>query len=79
MGNSGDGRLTADSTHFRLQRAGDELTASVSEDGTNWREIGKTTIKLPADVQIGVVAGHNKTVGFEATFEDFHVTKAKGG
>lgn len=73
-GNSGDGTFSTPSTTLRLTRAGSKVTAAISENGTEFRELDPLTIKLPETVQIGVAAGHNTTTPFEAEFEKYTLT-----
>ena len=79
IGASSGAVLHADATHLRLTRKGNEITASLSEDGVNWLSSSPLKIELPATLQVGLVAGHNKTVEFEADFEDFSVKKTADG
>jgi hypothetical protein len=55
---------------LKLVRAGDRLTGYESVDGSNWTEIGSTTLKLPETVYVGLVASsHLKDKLCAATFD----------
>ena len=54
----------------RLERAGDNLTASVSTDGAAWRVVGTEAIALPATVYVGLaVTSHASGTLATATFD----------
>jgi regulation of enolase protein 1 (concanavalin A-like superfamily) len=71
MATGADGTLQEETTMLRLSRTGNKVVGAVSEDGATWRELDPLTVKLPEKVQVGVVAGHNTTNPFTATFENF--------
>lgn len=73
-GNSGDGTFSAPATTLRLTRSGNKVTAAVSDNGTDFRELDPFMVKLPETVQIGVAASHNTTTPFEAEFEKYTLT-----
>ena len=59
----------------RLQRSGDTITASFSNDGVSWTVVGTETISLPATVFIGLpVTSHNAGLAATATIDNVTVT-----
>ncbi len=70
----GDGITAPDAPMFlRLERRGDEFTATASPDGKSWRAFPSRTVKYPATVKIGVAASSSSSQDFNATFEGFRV------
>ena len=69
--------LKEKSTWLRLQRKGDELLASVSEDGKKWTELKTLDVKLPAKVQVGVSAGTTSSEVFSPFFDRFTLRKGR--
>jgi autotransporter-associated beta strand protein len=43
----------------RLERAGNQLTGSVSPDGATWTRVGSVTISMASSVQVGLCANSN--------------------
>lgn len=62
---------------LRLERAGDLMTASISEDGQTWELLARDTIPLPVDALIGLaVTSHDSTRIATAVFTNVAVTAA---
>ena len=74
MGGSMDKIVDSADMTLRITRKGNTVTGAVSEDGTTWHELDPLTVKLPENVHIGLVAGHNTTSPIEARFENFVLT-----
>ncbi len=68
MGTSDELPLTGKTVYLRLERRDAKVIASISADGVNWTAMDPIDVKLPAHVQVGVVAGHNTSSGFEVEF-----------
>ena len=69
------GPLLAAPTWVRLERTGDTITASFSNDGVGWTLVGTETIALPATVFIGLpVTSHNAGTTATATIDNVTVT-----
>ena len=64
-------------TYLRLQRKGDKVLASVSQDGKKWNDLEPIEIKLPEKLKIGVSAGGTSSDKFEPTFDQYELTPAK--
>ena len=63
---------------LRLMRAGDQFTASMSEDGVGWTTIGTVNVTMPATVPGGlVVNSHDPSSLNTSTFD--HVTVTASG
>jgi regulation of enolase protein 1 (concanavalin A-like superfamily) len=59
----------------RLDRAGNVFTAYVSADGTNWTQVGSTTIAMTSSETVGLfVCAHNGNVLGKVTFDNVKVT-----
>ncbi len=71
--------LKEEATYLRLERKGDKLLASVSEDGKEWKELPALELKLPAKLKLGVAAGTTSTEEFSPHFDRFRLRKGKGG
>jgi regulation of enolase protein 1 (concanavalin A-like superfamily) len=72
-----DGTLEEDRpAYLRLTRKGDELTAAVSQDGKEWRELPALKVKFGRTVKVGVIALQNTKAGYEAEFEALKVVPA---
>jgi hypothetical protein len=66
---------------LKLQRVGDDFTASTSEDGSNWQVVGTTTVVMHEFTNGTITAGlavtsHDPTVLHTATFD--HVVVLSG-
>ncbi|MCI0684304.1 MAG: sigma-70 family RNA polymerase sigma factor [Gemmataceae bacterium] len=57
--------------YLRLQRFGPHLFPAGSHDGERWTNLPPITGELPAVLQVGLVAEHNTSEGFQASFSDF--------
>jgi regulation of enolase protein 1 (concanavalin A-like superfamily) len=69
---------SADTPRLRITRKGNTLTPATStDDGKTWKELEKLETKLPAKIQVGVVANHNTDTEFAATFDEYSVKPAK--
>ena len=71
-------RLGGEEAYLRLERRGDKVHASVSEDGTKWSTLDPLDIELPAKVKIGVAAISTSTTPFVPTFDQFQLKKGQG-
>jgi regulation of enolase protein 1 (concanavalin A-like superfamily) len=69
--------LKEKSTYLRLERKGDRLLASVSEDGKDWTDLPPLEVKLPAKVKLGVTANSTCTEPFSPHFDRFKLRKGK--
>jgi regulation of enolase protein 1 (concanavalin A-like superfamily) len=57
-----------------LVRSGNTLTASMSTDGTNWVQVGSTTIPMAVNVFVGLaVTAHNNGTVNTSTFDGVQV------
>src|SRR5947199_401510 len=61
------------STHLRLERKGNEVTASYSHDGKEWTAVKTLTVDLPAQLQVGVAAVNSSNREFVVEFDQFKV------
>ena len=57
--------------YLRLQRFGPHLFPSGSDDGERWTHLPMITGQLPETLQVGLVAEHNTSEGFQAAFSQF--------
>ena len=63
--------------YLRIERRGDTLAASWSEDGEQWKAWKSVAdLHLPEELQVGLAAVNVTNQPFEATFEDWSVTPA---
>ena len=61
---------------MRLTRAGDTFTAYQSADGSQWVQIGYSTISMVSNVYVGlVVTSHDNSTLDTATLNNVSVTK----
>jgi regulation of enolase protein 1 (concanavalin A-like superfamily) len=65
------------STFLRLQRAGNQFTASVSDDGVEWEETNSTLAEFPTRVKVGVSAVNTAATQFTVQFSDLALVAAK--
>ncbi len=64
-------------TWLRLNRIGNVFTGFGGYDGTNWTQLGKVTITMPAQIYLGfAVASHNTNQPTTAQFVDYETTPA---
>jgi regulation of enolase protein 1 (concanavalin A-like superfamily) len=61
-------------TYVRLERKGDRILASVSQDGDKWSELPPLEVKLPAKLKIGLAAGTTSSEPFKPRFDEFRLT-----
>jgi regulation of enolase protein 1 (concanavalin A-like superfamily) len=64
-------------TYLRLERQGDKLLASVSQDGDKWTELKPLELKLPAKLKLGVSGGGTSTEVFAPRFDQFSLKQKK--
>ena len=69
--------LKGKQTYLRLERKGDKLLASVSEDGKKWTGLKPLELKLPARLKLGVCAGTTSTEPFAPRYDGFKLRKGK--
>src|SRR5262245_26794399 len=69
--------LKQKATHLRLERRGDRLVASVSEDGKEWKEFDPLEVKLPAKLKLGMTANSTCTHVFSPHFDRFEFRKLR--
>jgi hypothetical protein len=65
-------------TFVRLERKGDELLASVSHDGKEWKEMKALEVTLPAKLKTGVSAGGTSMNVFTPRFDQFQLKQRAG-
>ncbi|BCU78418.1 DUF1349 domain-containing protein [Luteolibacter sp. LG18] len=59
----------------KLNRTGDVLTGSISDDGVTWTQVGTATISMASGIYVGLaVTSHDNTQGCAATITDVTVT-----
>ena len=59
----------------RLQRTGSTIVASVSSNGSDWREVGRDTFTMPSSALVGLaVSSHTSSATATATFDNVSVT-----
>ena len=58
-------------TFLRLERQGDKVLGSVSQDGKEWHTLTPIEVKLPAKVKIGVAACTLQSKSFAPSFDRF--------
>lgn len=61
---------------LRLERRGDQITASYSEDGKTWKTYPTQNVKLADKLKVGVAALNASTRPFVASFEELKLTPA---
>lgn len=70
--------FTGWSTHLRVDRRGDRLTASYSHDGTGWTGVKEFSVEMPPKVFVGVAAVNTAAQPFNVQFEGLSVTVFPG-
>jgi RNA polymerase sigma factor (sigma-70 family) len=74
--------LEGGATWLRLERRGVKVLGAISADAVRWTAFEPVALRLPQRCYIGVAAGQNTTVPFEASFSEFElfhkVTAAAG-
>ena len=74
-GSASGGAYTLPDAWLKLTRAGINIAAYESPDGTNWTEVGATTISLSDPVTIGMfVCSHSASVLNTSTFQDVSIS-----
>lgn len=64
---------------LKIERAGDQFTGSISEDGVDWQVVGMTTVHMPSAVAASlVVTSHDPAVLNTSTFDHVAVTNRPG-
>jgi regulation of enolase protein 1 (concanavalin A-like superfamily) len=61
-------------TYLRLERRGDALLASESQDGQEWNNLPPLNLNLPPTVKIGLHAVSTSAAPFSPQFSDFRLT-----
>jgi hypothetical protein len=69
--------LEGKETYLRLERKGDKVLGSVSEDGKTWHALNPIDLKLPKKVKLGVAAGTTSTDTFSPRYDSFKLTQAR--
>jgi regulation of enolase protein 1 (concanavalin A-like superfamily) len=69
--------LTGKTTYLRMERKGELLMGSISEDGKKWRDMDPITIKLPAKIKLGVAACTTSSEPFAPHYDQFKLTAKK--
>lgn len=72
-GGTTDEFFKGNSTWFRLQRKGDRVIASYSDDGKEWKVAREVKVVLAAKLSIGVAAVNSSDKPLTVEFEDFKV------
>jgi serine/threonine protein kinase/regulation of enolase protein 1 (concanavalin A-like superfamily) len=70
------------SAYLRLERKGDQITASFGPDGVRWVSFPGLTVTLEPDIEIGLVVINTSTKPLVARFEEYQVItfpKSEGG
>jgi regulation of enolase protein 1 (concanavalin A-like superfamily) len=63
-------------TDLRLERRGNRIVASFSQDGARtWKAFGEKTVDLPRKVKVGVAAVQGTNSPFSVTLEDLKISK----
>ena len=63
------------SNFLRLERKGDQVTASVSKDGIKWKAFPPRTVRLPTKLKLGVSATSSSEGPFTVTLENLRVLR----
>jgi RNA polymerase sigma factor (sigma-70 family) len=64
---------TEKATYLRLERRGNKVYGSASNDGIQWAALEPIEIDLPKKVKVGLLAGHNTSTAFEPSFEEWKI------
>lgn len=65
----------AKETSLRLERRGNKVYATVSQDGQNWIPLEPKTVALPAKLRVGVAAVNSSTSDFRPQFEAWRLSR----
>ena len=68
---------TNHSAYLRVERRGDKVATAFSYDKGDWQSLGSATVGWGAMVKVGVVAENNFNAPFEATFDQYELTRPK--
>ena len=69
------GPYTFPNAWVKLTRSGNNISAFTSPDGSNWSQVGTTSVPMAADVTVGLfVASHNPSATSTVTFDNVTVT-----
>ena len=71
--------LAVKDSWLRLERKGDKVIASWSQDGKSWQNYPAQDVKLPDKVKVGVAALNASSKSFVASFEELKLTPAGEG
>ncbi len=71
-------RLTAKEIYLRLERRGDTMLGSVSQDGMKWIELPSIGIILPRKVKLGVDVVSTSSRTFAPSFDQFQLKQDQG-
>jgi regulation of enolase protein 1 (concanavalin A-like superfamily) len=77
-GNTSVRPLEDKAAYVRLERQGDKLLASVSQDGKEWKELKPLEVKLPAKLKLGVSLSTSSRDVFAPCFDQFQLKRGKG-
>ena len=66
--------LQGSEVFLRIERHGDQITASESSNGAEWKPVGSLTLSLPKGIQVGVSVGNNTSSAVTVEFSDFLVS-----
>ena len=73
IGNAGIKPLKGKETFLRLERQGDKILGSISEDSKEWQTLAPIEVKLPAKIKIGVAACTTSSEPFAPRFDRFQL------
>ncbi len=63
-----------ESTWLKAVRRSNQITVSLSHDGTNWQEVRSFAVELAAEVQVGIAALNTSDEPFVVDFENLNIT-----
>lgn len=64
------------STWFKISRQGENLSLSMSQDGSDWTDLRAVKLDLSDEISVGVAAVNSSTKPFTAEFEDLKLEVA---
>ena len=76
-GNASIKPLEDKETFLRLERRGDQVLGSVSQDGKDWHMLMPIDVELPETVKIGVAACNTSSEPFAPRFDRFQLKKTE--
>jgi regulation of enolase protein 1 (concanavalin A-like superfamily) len=62
------------STYLRLERQGDKVRASLSEDGKKWSFVKELHVDFPKKLRVGVAAINTSAEPFKVEFDELKIT-----